>query len=207
MPPIRALILDFGEVLVGPQPAALVQRMAGIAGVPLPAFSGAYWSHRNEYDLHGNAQHYWGAVLSDAGSPLDGPAREAARPRLAGLDAESWTQYREEVWEIAEQFRIAGGRTAMLSNCNPEVMGRVRAQRPVGRFFDTMVVSWEVGFLKPDPAIYRLALERLAVDAGEALFVDDRAENVAAAEVVGLQGLRFTGDASLAELRARARVG
>jgi putative hydrolase of the HAD superfamily len=203
MAPIRALILDFGGVLVGPQPPELVQRMAEIARVAEPALTAAYWAHRDEYDLRGDARRYWTSVLRDAGSELEGAHLDEARAALVAIDAESWTNYREDVWDVAERFRAAGGRTALLSNCGPEVMGRVRAQRDVARTFDTLVVSWEVGFLKPDPAIYRLTLQRLGVPAGAALFVDDRVDNVAGAEAVGLEGLRFAGDGSVAELRER----
>ncbi len=203
MVPLRALILDFGGVLVRHQPAEPVQRMAQLARAPVSTFTNAYWAHRDEYDLRGDVRRYWDAVLQDAGSALEGPARDEARPGLVALDTESWTHYREEVWDIAERFRTAGGRTALLSNCGPEVMGRVRAERDFSRTFDAAVVSWEVGCMKPDPAIYRLTLQRLGVTAGAALFVDDRAENVAAAEAVGLRGFQFTGDASTAALRER----
>ncbi len=208
MVPVHALILDYGGVLVHHQPAELVERMAEAAGAPVAAFTAAYWAHRNEYDLRGDARRYWDAVLRDAGSALDRPARQAVRPALVALDAESWAQYREEVWRMAERFREAGGRTALLSNCGPEVIDRMRAQRDAARTFDAQVVSWEVGCLKPDPAIYRLTLQRLGVTASAALFVDDRADNVASAEAVGLQGLVFTGDDSVEELRRRlARSG
>jgi putative hydrolase of the HAD superfamily len=207
MRPFRALLLDLGEVLVGSQPPGLIQRMAELAGVPVPALTRAYWAHRNEYDLRGDARAYWDAVLRDVGSPLEAQARVAARPALEALDAESWTQYRDEVWEIAEGFRATGGRTALVSNCGPEVMNRVRAQREVGRFFDAMVVSSEVGVLKPDPAIYHLALQRLGVAAADALFVDDRPNNVAGAEAAGLHGFHFTGEESVAALRERIARG
>jgi putative hydrolase of the HAD superfamily len=207
MPRLRALVLDLGEVLVRSQPPELVRRMAEIAAVPLPALHAAYWAHRDQYDRVGSARQYWGDVLRDARSPLAPAEREAAVAQLAAVDAESWTQYREEVWELAARFREGGGRTAMLSNCGPEVIDRVRAQREVSRYFDAMVISWEVGIVKPEPAIYRLALERLAVAPGEALFVDDRAVNVEAAEAVGMQGMIFRGDAAVAELRARIAAG
>jgi putative hydrolase of the HAD superfamily len=203
MPTLRALVLDLGEVLVHSQPPELVRRMAEIAAVPLPAFQAPYWAHRNEYDRSGSARRYWDDVLRDARSPLDPAAREAARPRLCALDAESWTQYREELWDLAERFKRGGGRTAMLSNCGPEVIDRVRAQREVARYFDALVISWEVGVLKPEPGIYRTTLERLGVAPGEALFVDDRAPNVEGAQAVGMQGLLFAGDASIPALRAR----
>ena len=65
---------------------------------------------------------------------------------------------------------------------------------PSTRWFDVVVVSYEVGLAKPDPRIFELCLSRLGAQAGEALFVDDRAENVAAAERLGLRTLLFTGD-------------
>lgn len=207
MPTLRALLLDLGEVLVRSQPPELIQRMAELAGVPVPELTRAYWAHRNEYDLRGDARPYWDAVLRDAGSPLDAAARAAALPALTAVDAESWTQYRDEVWELTERFRAAGGRTAVLSNCGPEVMNRVRTQRETSRFFDTMVVSWEVGLLKPDPAIYRLTLQRLGVEPPAALFVDDRPPNIAAAEAAGLHGFLFTGDESVPALRERLARG
>jgi putative hydrolase of the HAD superfamily len=201
MTSLRALVLDLGEVLVRSQPPELVQLMADVAAVPLPAFQGAYWAHRKEFDLASDPAGYWEDVLRDARSPLGAAARAAARLRLGALDAESWTQYREEVWELALRFKEGGGRTALLSNCGPEVIDRVKAQRPVARYFDAMVVSWEVRVAKPDAAIYRIALERLGVAPGEALFVDDRAENVAGAEAVGMRGMMFEGDGAVERLR------
>lgn len=203
MTTLRALVLDLGEVLVRSQPAELVQRMAQVAAVPLDAFQAAYWAHRNEFDLAGDPRGYWLKVLRDAQSPLDDGGRAAACRELGAIDATSWTRYRDEVWEIAERFRADGRRTAMLSNCGPEVIDRVRAERDVTRYFDALIVSWELGLLKPDPRIYRVALDRLGVAPGEALFVDDRPANVAGAEAVGMQGMVFTGDASVGALRAR----
>jgi putative hydrolase of the HAD superfamily len=203
MPKLRALILDLGEVLVRSQPPELLARMAEVAKVPLPALTACYWAHRNEYDRTGSAPNYWDAVLRDSGSPLDAAGRAAARPQLVDLDAASWSVYRDEVWELAARFRAAGGLTAMLTNCGPEIVDRVKAQRSAERLFDAIVASWEVGCLKPEPAIFQLTLARLGVEAGEALFVDDREVNVAGATAVGMQGFHFTGDGSVAALRER----
>ena len=45
--------------------------------------------------------------------------------------------------------------------------------------------------LKPDPAIFALSMRRFGLAAGEALFIDDRADNIAAAEAAGLIGHHF----------------
>lgn len=58
--------------------------------------------------------------------------------------------------------------------------------------FDHMVVSAEVGLMKPDPRIYRLALEELSASPAESVFIDDVLANVAAARLVGMAGIHFT---------------
>ena len=63
-----------------------------------------------------------------------------------------------------------------------------------------MVVSGEEKLLKPDPAIYRLALERFGLEAAGTVFIDDTVANVEGAAAVGLIAVRFT-DATA--LRAR----
>lgn len=52
--------------------------------------------------------------------------------------------------------------------------------------------SCYLGVMKPNPAIYRLGLSLAQVEPGQAVMIDDRAQNVEAARSVGMQGLRFT---------------
>lgn len=66
--------------------------------------------------------------------------------------------------------------------------------------FRGIVVSGEEKMVKPDPAIFALALDRFGLTGPEALFVDDRADNVAAAEAAGMRAHLFTDEL---ELRAR----
>ena len=64
------------------------------------------------------------------------------------------------------------------------------------RFAD-IVVSGEEKMVKPDAAIYRLALSRFGLNADEAVFIDDNAANVAGAEAIGLPAILFTDAGSL----------
>jgi putative hydrolase of the HAD superfamily len=57
--------------------------------------------------------------------------------------------------------------------------------------FDFMVISAEVGLMKPDPRIYRLALEELAARPEESVFIDDVQANVDGARSVGMAGIHF----------------
>jgi len=58
--------------------------------------------------------------------------------------------------------------------------------------FDALVWSFEHGMAKPDPAIYRLVLEKLNVRPDESLFLDDKLLNVEAAQTLGMKAIQFT---------------
>jgi putative hydrolase of the HAD superfamily len=77
---------------------------------------------------------------------------------------------------------------AVVSNFDYTPTARYILEREgVADLFDTVVVSDEVGWRKPKPVIFELALRRLGVDAGQALFVGDRADiDVAGAQGVGM---------------------
>jgi 2-haloacid dehalogenase len=58
--------------------------------------------------------------------------------------------------------------------------------------FRDVVVSAHERLIKPDPAIYRICLERNGLAAGECIFIDDSSRNVAAADALGIDGILFT---------------
>jgi putative hydrolase of the HAD superfamily len=198
---LRALILDYGNVLTHVQRDHWLEAMATLANASRDNFLAAYWAHRHAYDSGLPARDYWHRVAHAVGCVLD----DATIDRLVELDARSWMEYREHVWDLARAFRAAGGRTALLSNGVPEIMTRIRANRALDQWFDTVVVSYEVGLAKPDPRIFELCLARLGAEAHETLFVDDRADNVEAAARLGLRTVHFTGDDAVARLAGALR--
>lgn len=60
-----------------------------------------------------------------------------------------------------------------------------------GTLFDEIVLSYKVGVTKPDERIYLLAAERLGVEAGECLFIDDRQVNVDGASEAGMRSMQY----------------
>lgn len=85
-----------------------------------------------------------------------------------------------------------------ITNFSHEVWPPFRAREAAmfDRFRD-VVVSGDEKLVKPDPAIYRLALDRFGLEAAETVFIDDNAANIAGAQSVGLIGLHFTGEPTL----------
>ena len=60
-------------------------------------------------------------------------------------------------------------------------------------YFDDMVLSSEVGYVKPDHEIFELAAERLSLTPYDCVFIDDRARFCSAAETVGMHALLYKG--------------
>ena len=189
----QALILDYGNVLSQPQDEHWFEVMAAEIGSSGDLFRAAYWLHRSLYDAGLSAHDYWGRVLDTLGAGRSRQSDGGVIDRLIAADVASWTQYRDEVWTLARVFRDAGGRTAFLSNGVPEAMSRIRADRPLERWFDVVIVSCEVGVAKPDPGIFHMCLTRLEVEPCQALLVDDRIENVEGAARLGLRTFHFIG--------------
>ena len=198
----RALILDYGNVLTLPQAPDVIETMAARLRVPVQAFTAAYWEHRHGYDGgECSVDEYWRRVLGSLGQRPEGSDERALLDWLADRDADSWMRYRGEVWDLARDVRAGHVRTAMLTNMSADLAARIRRDRPLDRWFDVVVVSAEVRRMKPDPRIYGLCLEQLDVEPQQALFVDDRPENVAAAARLGMRTVHFVGADPVADLR------
>lgn len=84
-----------------------------------------------------------------------------------------------------------------ITNFGHEFWQGFRPTQPIFDRFADIVVSGTEQLAKPDPAIYRLALDRFALAPHEALFVDDNADNIAAARALGITSHHFIDAATL----------
>jgi epoxide hydrolase-like predicted phosphatase len=79
--------------------------------------------------------------------------------------------------------------TAILSDAIDGARREYQARYGFEQLVDVIIYSCEVGLAKPDPRIYRLLCDRLAVSPGEVVFLDDHPENVKGACEVGIHAL------------------
>lgn len=79
----------------------------------------------------------------------------------------------------------------LLSNVESEAWVQDRFGEPLSVYFDAVTVSGEVGIVKPEPEIYRIAAERLGVTPEECVFIDDIERNIDGARAVGMQGIVY----------------
>jgi len=93
-------------------------------------------------------------------------------------------------------------KVGILSNAWPEARETLTVKFKLADEVDVMILSAEVGCAKPDPRIYQIAVEQLGVRLDEAVFVDDMARNVAAAQALGMRGILFQSTAqTIAEIK------
>jgi len=110
----------------------------------------------------------------------------------------------EPMLDLMRELRDGGFRMAILTNNVREWEELWRAKLPVDEIFELVVDSAWVGLRKPDPAIYRLTIDRLGdeLQPHECLFVDDNELNVEAARELGLRAVRFvSNDQAISEIR------
>ena len=93
--------------------------------------------------------------------------------------------------EMLQTLQQKGIRTFALTNFSAETFPLALARFPFLANFDGCLVSGCEGLVKPDPAIYQLLMQRYAITATRAVFIDDKLENVEAAQQLGLHGIHF----------------
>ena len=79
-----------------------------------------------------------------------------------------------------------------LSNWSAETYPLAAKRFDFLRLFRGMVISGEVGVIKPDPRIFRILLERHRIEPSKAVYVDDNPRNAAVARTLGIHGIHFT---------------
>jgi len=186
MVPIRAVIFDLGGVLVRTEQRAPRQQLAARLGMTYEQLSSLVFDSPS-------------ARLAMQGKITPEAHWEAVRAALA-LSPLEFLVVRNDFWAgdvldsgLVDTLRALRPRykTALLSNAWGDLRAVLVSEWKIADVFDELVISAEVGLLKPDPRIYRLALERLGVAPQEAVFVDDFTENVAGARAVGMQAIHF----------------
>jgi 2-haloacid dehalogenase len=190
-----AVIFDVGNVLYGWDPDAFLVRQIADDEARLK-----FIEDTNLWEWHD---------ALDGGRPFDEAARELSEiyPAYADLISAWGSRFGETisgpiepVHAIVDELEGAGVPLFAITNFSADFWAPfVEQERAFFSRFRDIVVSGEVKLLKPDPAIYYLALDRFGLQPSQALFVDDRKINVDGAEAIGLRSHLFTDAEGLRE--------
>lgn len=190
---MKALVFDFGgPVLLTP----FEVRAIGERNLDLPAGSFAWtgpfdpdadpeWRAFQAGEM--NEREYW-AIQAERFSELTGQSADMQTmmtPLYAGSENEL---IRPGARALIEDAKAAGILVAIHTNDLTAFHGADWIERmTVLREFEVMVDGRSDGVYKPDPAAYRLMIERIGVDPQDIVFIDDQPVNIAGAESVGMQ--------------------
>lgn len=182
---IKATIWDFGRVLLIPKGVDPYEIIANELGVPLEKIKPLFIGELNQrVDLGEiSIEEYYQAILDSLGLPHEKVTLfESIFSDALGINEQLITYIRE----LKKEYR-----TALLSNYHGSLRAKLQTLWNIEAAFDEIIISAEVGLLKPYPAIYRLVLSRLGLKPQETIFVDDREEFLNGAAQLGIHPVLF----------------
>ncbi len=199
---IKAIIWDVGGVLERTEDFGPRQQLAEELGWSMEDLTDLFFGHntgcRAQLGTITDDQH-WEEIKESL--HLDSAEMQEAVERFFGGDLLD-TELVAYIRELKGAYT-----TAILSNYGSLLREKLNHRWQIADAFDHVIVSCEVGVMKPDPAIYQIVLEKVSCKPEEAVFIDDSLENVEGARNVGMHAIHFKSPqqvrADLGQLLAR----
>ena len=199
--PIKALLFDFGNTLAFLDYELLAREFSRLGGRKLDAAT----MERAEYE--GRAaldrcmmsstgpsdpdqpnREYFRAWMGSAGIPHDEVREHGHRFQALNQEETLWRVIRPGTGDLLERLKSRGFKLAVISNADGRVANDAR-RFGLAAHFDLIIDSQVVGVAKPDPRIFQIALERLGVAPGEALYAGDiYSIDMVGARAAGIEG-------------------
>ena len=186
--PIKNVVFDVGNVLVPWDPAGIEAAGLGKARVEAEGFvpplrGNPVWLAVNRGELSlDQAKAVYVESQGFAPEEIDAlwEALYAAFPLMT------------DTRELMDELKAAGYRLFAITDNVHEIVAQLKRDYDFFDMFEAAAVSAELGFLKPDPRIYRWLLETGGIEAGQSVFLDDVQRNVDGAKAVGMEACLFT---------------
>lgn len=183
---ITTVIFDWGGVLIDNPADDLQKYCANVLGVEMPALKNVFSQYEADFQrgLIDEAE-LWKNICAQL---------NVDRPKSASLWKEAVQNVftdKHEVFNLITKLREGGYKLGFLSNTEMPTM-EYFLENHYDKHFDATVFSCAEKLVKPDTAIYNLALERLNAQPSETIYIDDRADYIEAAKKIGINGIVFT---------------
>jgi epoxide hydrolase-like predicted phosphatase len=188
---IKAVLFDYGGVITNGGVAGAVEgKFARALGISPDNAHKLLQRHLQDF-VRGKVDTpmFWENIESDYGSPIPVESRDI------------WYEWEDisplpEIIKLRDRIRESGFKTGILSNTEPMV-GELLRSHGAYAGFDEVVLSYEVGFAKPDKEIYYTILDRFKLEPNETLFIDDRQSMLLPAEEIGMHTILATSSSQI----------
>lgn len=185
---IKAIIFDYGNVLIEWDPRYVYQNF-------FPNDPEGMEKFLEEVDFMG-----WNALQDKGRSFKEGVADLSAKfPQYADLIQAYNENWKDSIGkhftgtvEIMKELKQKGYPLYGLSNWSAETFPLMSDKFDFFQLLDDMVISGKVGYVKPEPEIYHIMLEKIGKPAEECLFIDDSLPNILQANTMGFKTIQFT---------------
>ena len=190
MKAIKGIVFDFGGVISAAHDVTFWEKAKALTGWSREEIWAGWRRHRWMLDADFvTAQGLYYLIEQDLGKTLDGKTLDA----LAEMDYDSWAVPNPETLAWAKELKAAGFKIGILTNMPTNFIPWFnRAAAEFRALADAEVISGAEHIVKPDPAIYALMAQRLALPPEALCFFDDMLPNVEAAQRCGWHAVQFT---------------
>ena len=189
---VKTLIFDLGGVLIDWDPRCLYRKL-------IPDESEMNFFLAEICSPEWNAQLDKGESFQEAVDEL-----EVVYPKYSRQIQAYYSRWEEMVIgpiqgtvNILERLREAGYPLAALSNWSAETYPKIAKRFALLNWFDPLVISGEIGLIKPDPEIYHYLLKKINREAKDCIFIDDSESNIRTAEKLGFISIHFSSSEGL----------
>lgn len=183
----KAVVFDFGGVIVMNEGGDVLGFVAQILDVSLEELKKVYFEHNHLSNVR-NIK--WVDMLMEVVRVFDGSleTEDKIRETVRVLEAKQKTN--TELLGFLPVLRKLGFKTAIFSNNTSELRERL-AEMGITALFDEIVVSAEIGFQKPHKEAFDVLFEKLGLKPEEVIFVDDSPKSLEKASDIGYFPVRF----------------
>ncbi|GHU95669.1 hydrolase [Bacteroidia bacterium] len=182
---IKNIIFDFGNVFIEWDPRNLYRKL--VPAQELETFMQTVWKDEWNNNLD------CGISLADNMKNMQEkyPQHSVYIVAYHQRFLESLGEVNKGTLALLADVQAAGYATYGLTNWSAETFAIVRKEHPFFETFNGIVISGEENVCKPDPRIYKILLQRYGLLPQECVFIDDRQDNVEAAQGLGIATILF----------------
>jgi HAD superfamily hydrolase (TIGR01509 family) len=197
---MATLFFDLGNVLLYFSFPRMFEQMSNLLGIPPHVLHNEILNkglglefEKGKIDKH--SFHKQLCKLANKNVPLDALANA-----VSDIFTPNWPMA-----TLLRELKNKGHRLLLLSNTNEIHFSFAKRHYPeMFHSFDDFVLSYEVGYAKPEPEIYRTALSKTQSPPSQCFYTDDIPDFIEAATRANIPSMLFTGiDPLIGELRSR----
>lgn len=195
----KAVGFDWNGVIFGQSGGDFSKHVAELLGVSLEEFRKAYFTH-NHLITKGKSSlvDFWKEVLEELNK------QDKLSNVLDYIENKPKGEINEEMVSIIAKLKNSGLKVGLLSNETVEGGDKIR-QTEVAKYFDVILISAEVGLMKPENKMFELLISKLGIKPDELIFIDDAEKSLSKSTEIGFTPVLFSNPhdllAKLSELK------